>query len=96
MAEWLGGKMSDMEKYLNNANLKVEVLADNIVRVRMARDGRWPESAMNRYGVIADRPVRAGRDSLVFSKVAPGYHSKVAGVAVKIIGMPPSTVVFMR
>ncbi len=52
-----------------NNNLKIEELADNIWRVRMARDGRWPESAMNRYGVIADMPVRAVRPSLDFGKV---------------------------
>ena len=46
--------------------MKIEELADNIWRVRMARDGRWPESAMNRYGVIADMPVRAVRESLDF------------------------------
>ena len=49
--------------------MKIEELADNIWRVRMARDGRWPESAMNRYGVIADMPVRAVRESLDFGKV---------------------------
>ena len=36
-----------------NNNLKIEELADNIWRVRMARDGRWPESAMNRDGECA-------------------------------------------
>ena len=51
--------------------MKIEELADNIWRVRMARDGRWPESAMNRYGVIADMPVRAVRESLDFGKVKP-------------------------
>ena len=54
-----------------NENLKIEELASNIWRVRMARDGRWPESAMNRYGVIADKPVRAERASLDFGKVTP-------------------------
>ncbi len=54
-----------------NDKLKIEELADNVVRVRMARDGRWPESAMNRYGVIADKPVRAVRESLDFGKVKP-------------------------
>ncbi len=54
-----------------NDQLRIEELADNVVRVRMARDGRWPESAMNRYGVIADKPVRAVRESLDFGKVKP-------------------------
>jgi alpha-glucosidase (family GH31 glycosyl hydrolase) len=52
-------------------NMRIEELADNIWRVRMARDGRWPESGMNRYGVIADMPVRAERQSLDFGKVSP-------------------------
>ncbi len=54
-----------------NNNLIIEELADNVVRVRMSRDGRWPESAMNRYGVIAEKPVRAVRNSLDFGKVTP-------------------------
>ena len=33
--------------------MKIDELADNIWRVRMARNGRWPESAMNRDGECA-------------------------------------------
>ena len=54
-----------------NNNLKIEELADNVVRVRMSRDGRWPESAMNRHGVIAEKPVLAMRTSLDFGKIKP-------------------------
>ena len=32
--------------------LKVEKLADDLFRVRMSRDGKWPESKLNRYGII--------------------------------------------
>lgn len=34
------------------AALRIERLADDICRVRMDRGGVWPESLMNRYGVI--------------------------------------------
>ena len=43
--------------------LKVESLGEETVRVRMSRDGKWPESGMNRYGVLADLPVsKTGAD----------------------------------
>ena len=47
-------------------------------------------------GLALNRERRRGKAESDWTEVAPGYHSKVAGVAVKIIGMPPSTVVFMR
>lgn len=51
--------------------LRVDELSDSLWRVRMARDGRWPESAMNRYGVISNFQVRASRQTMDFRKVRP-------------------------
>ncbi|MDD2455787.1 MAG: glycoside hydrolase family 31 protein [Kiritimatiellae bacterium] len=32
--------------------IRTERLTNNLWRVRMSRDGKWPESALNRYGII--------------------------------------------
>ena len=51
--------------------LKVEELSGNLWRVRMDRDGRWPESALNRYGILSNFQARATRSSMDFGKVKP-------------------------
>ena len=51
--------------------LKVEELSDNLWRVMMSRDGRWPESALNRYGILSNFQARATRPSMDFGKVTP-------------------------
>ena len=57
--------------FASAGELKVEELADNLWRVRMSRDGRWPESGLNRYGVISNYQVRATRQSMDFGKIKP-------------------------
>lgn len=44
--------------------LRIERLAPDTVRVRLARDGKWPESGLNRYGIIAALPVQGEETSL--------------------------------
>ena len=51
--------------------LKIEELSDRLWRVRMIRDGRWPESALNRYGILSNFQARATRSSMDFGKVKP-------------------------
>ena len=53
------------------ADVKVEKLGDDLWRVRMSRDGKWPESGMNRYGVLSDLPVLETGESLEVLKVKP-------------------------
>ena len=62
--------------------LKVEKLADDIWRVRMERNGVWPESGLNRYGVIADlKAVETGVDLSVLP-VRPRIEQTEKGFAV--------------
>ena len=56
------------------AEIKVEKLGDDLWRVRMSRDGKWPESGMNRYGVFADLPAIETSDSLGALKVKPSVR----------------------
>lgn len=48
--------------------VRIDPLAENLFRVRVARGGEWTESAMNRYGVLARDwpacPVRKSADRL--------------------------------
>ena len=39
--------------------IRTERLGDDLWRVRMSRDGKWTESALNRYGIIEKLPVQA-------------------------------------
>ena len=51
--------------------LKVEKLADDLFRVRMSRDGKWPESALNRYGILEKFDVRETASSLDLGVIKP-------------------------
>lgn len=54
-----------------SAETMVEELQGNLWRVRMSRDGRWPESALNRYGILSNFQARATGSSMDFGKVTP-------------------------
>lgn len=54
------------------AALRIERLADDICRVRMDRGGVWPESLMNRYGVIEKL------DPKTVASLPAGFPSPVA------------------
>lgn len=79
-----------MKDVKNNApvcdltNLPLTTLPNKKSKFFVTSDYSWEYADVN------------GKAESEWTEVAPGYHSKVAGVAVKIVGMPPSTVVFMR
>lgn len=79
-----------MKDVKNNApvcdltNLPLTTLPNNKSKFFVTSDYSWEYADVN------------GKAESDWMEVVPGYHSKVAGVAVKIIGMPPGTVVFMR
>ena len=52
-----------------SAAIRTEKLAEDIYRVRMDRNGVWPDSLMNRYGVVENLQVRSVSDSLDFGAV---------------------------
>ena len=46
---------------LFGVEVRTEKLGDDLWRVRMSRDGKWTESALNRYGIIERlKPVETG------------------------------------
>lgn len=51
---------------LVGAEIRTEKLADDLWRVRMSRDGKWTESALNRYGIIEKLKPIATDSSLDF------------------------------
>ena len=49
------GKIGDntlIVKQSSGESLRIDVLAENLLRVRKSVDGVWTESGMNRYGVL--------------------------------------------
>ena len=36
----------------DGCDMRIDVLATNLFRVRVAKDGAWTESGMNRYGIL--------------------------------------------
>ena len=62
--------------------LKVEKLADDIWRVRMERDGVWPKSGLNRYGVVADLKAKETGSDLSVLPVCPQIEQTAKGFAV--------------
>lgn len=73
--------------------LRVEKLDDGISRVRMSRDGKWPESGMNRYGVLADLPVVATGSNLDGLAVRPEVKQVGKGFELRF-PLKPDTRVF--
>ena len=63
--------------------VKVERLEDGIWRVRMARDGKWPESGLNRYSILED--LGAGSEAALadLAPVAPEMEQVGAGFKVR-------------
>ena len=57
---------------LCGGEIRTEKLGDDLWRVRMSRDGKWTESALNRYGIIERFPVQATSASLDFGVVKAG------------------------
>ena len=52
-------------------DVRVDVLAENLFRVRVAKDGAWTESGLNRYGVLKrDWPAVKSEKSLASLKTA--------------------------
>ena len=56
---------------LFGGEIRTEKLADDIWRVRMSRDGKWTESALNRYGIISNFQAVATGSSLDLGVVKP-------------------------
>jgi len=69
------------------AQLRVEKIADKIIRVRMEADGVAPDSALNRYGFLAATPegARPKQSKADFRKsaggVAFGAMTRLAGIS---------------
>ena len=62
--------MAEAWELADGSAYRTERLADNIWRVRVARDGKWPESGLVRYGVLPKQQVVETSGALDFGKVA--------------------------
>lgn len=53
--EWIDPSPAGKDSLILNVDsrqVRIDPLAENLFRVRVAKDGKWTESAMNRYGVL--------------------------------------------
>ena len=62
---------------VDSRQMRIDPIAENLFRVRVSKDGKWTESAMNRYGVLKrDWPECSARKS------ASGLQTAAADVSV--------------
>ncbi len=71
------GRLATGEAY------KTERLGDSLWRVRVKRADTWPESGMNRYGILAEPKVLETSSSLDFGKVKPAMKLVGKGFEVR-------------
>ncbi len=66
-------------KLSSGASLKVEACAPNVIRVRISPTGEFPQSLMERYGILkADWPAFEGGASILFDPVSETLTLKAA------------------
>ena len=63
----------------SSAEIKVEKLASDIYRVRVAQDGKFGESCLNRYGIVREMPVISSGEDLGVLKVVPKIEAGANG-----------------
>jgi alpha-glucosidase (family GH31 glycosyl hydrolase) len=61
---------------------KTEKLDNNIWRVRVARDGKWPESGLSKYGILQKFPSLETSKQLDFGPVSAKFSHKGKGFEV--------------
>ena len=64
--------------------VKVEKIEDGIWRVRMERDGKWPESGLNRYSILEDLGVESEATLADVAPVAPEMSQVGAGFRIRL------------
>ena len=60
--------------------MKLEALCGNTVRIRMGKDNVWPQSGLNRYGIIDDKRMKDGSKPTVRNDeihLSGGYRLKL-------------------